>query len=418
MIRAALDRVVEAYRVSLEIPDPSQIHAILGTVAANLGKDDKPIWLIFVGPPSSGKSDPMKYLGAIGNVRFTSEVTQGGLLSCSPTKGKANTGTGGLLNTIREPSVLVISDMSPILSLGEEGMKKFLGLMREVYDGKVIRHGGQDGGKEVSWTGKLGLLAASTGDIDRHHSIINTLGDRYLYFRMPAGDVSAKMERARTRKDNKKGIDAALKELFGLIVGSGPAELTDENEKTLQSLASFVAVARTAVIRDPHTRKLDDIAQPEEPTRLYLAFRTLLKGMIRIGLNEAEAMAVTSKIGLDSLPPARLAIIKMALAAGDVTVNDVKSGPWFFSTTAIHRAFEELVEYRLLTKTGVNGIEAHYFPSVSLTSMATSLPTGTFSDLLSFTWKNNKEVREGAPVKSEKVGQPDPDLVFGEIFPP
>lgn len=407
-MRAALDLVVAEYRKSLEIPDPSQIHAVLGTIAANMTEGEKPVWLIIVGPPSSGKSDPLEYLKCLDKVKFASEITKGGLLSCASRNKKGPDGTGGFLKELGTFGILIISDMSSTMALGEDGLHGFLSLMRMVYDGHVERYGGQDRGAKNDWTGKMGLIAASTGDIDRHHSLINRLGDRYLYFRMPEGDVHAKMERARTRVTNKAGIESALKALFSMVSAANSPSLTDENEKTLQALASLVAVARTAVVRDPHTRKLEDIDQPEEPTRLYLTFRTLLKGMIRIGLTEPEAMAITSKIGLDSLPPTRLAIIKMVLATKDITVNDVKSGPWLFSTTAIERALHELMEHRLLDiLSGKNGVEMHYSPSEQLTRKAALLPEATFSDNLLYIWEKRRRGDVGtSPRLSEKVESP------------
>jgi hypothetical protein len=414
-IRAALDEVVTQYRVSFEIPDPGQIHAMLGVIAANMSKDDKPVWLIFVGPPSSGKSDPMRYLAHLPSVHFASEVTAGGLLSCSPARGRGRQGTGGMLTSIGDFGILAVSDLSPTLCLGDDRLAQFLSMMREVYDGKVIRYGGQDGGMKRVWTGKLGFLAAATGDIDRHHSVINTLGDRYFYFRIPQGDVRAKMERARKRSDNKKSIEAALTALFNLLPANLGVELADETEQTLQTLAEFVAVARTAVVREPRNRTIEETPVSEEPTRLYLSFRSLFKGMARIGLSDTEAMAITSKIALDSLPRARLTIIKEALALGDLTVAQIRSGPYPLSLTTTHRALEELVEYRILTKVGENGVAAHYSPAPLLTASAAALPDGTFSDIFLISWLSS--IGGGA---SEAAGMPDPlsEKVGGGLFDP
>jgi len=413
--RAALDLVLAEYRKSLEIPDPSQIHAMLGTIAANMTKGEKPVWLVIIGPPSSGKSDPLGYLKCLDKVKFASEITKGGLLSCASRNKKGPDGTGGFLKEMGDFGILVISDMSSTMALGEDGLKGFLGLMREVYDGHVARFGGQDRGASNSWTGKMGFIAAATGDIDRHHASINTLGDRYLYFRMPEGDIKAKMERARTRVDNKNGIESALKALFSMISAADSPELTDGNEKTLQTLAMFVAKTRTAVARDPKDRSIQDITVPEEPTRLYLTFRTLLKGMIRIGLTETEAMAVTSKIALDSIPPTRLAIIKQVIAIQDLTVRHVETGPWVFATTAIHRALEELVKYRVLDRVGENGVPAHYSQSPWLKERVAGLPEGTFSDNLLCIWKERIEDKPSSLSRESEKVEPALDGLFDEV---
>src|SRR5262249_16337322 len=45
-----------------------------------------------------------------------------------------------------------------------------------------------DGGKMLSWNGKVGLISGATGVIDSHYSVIGAMGDRFLLSRLaPAG---------------------------------------------------------------------------------------------------------------------------------------------------------------------------------------------------------------------------------------
>ena len=60
-----------------------------------------------------------------------------------------------------------------------------LAALREIYDGGWVRCLATDGGLTLSWEGKLGLLGGCTEVIDRHHAVMNTLGERFLLFRMP-----------------------------------------------------------------------------------------------------------------------------------------------------------------------------------------------------------------------------------------
>ena len=413
-VRLALDNVIEQYRVDLEIPDPAQIYAILGAMAANHFNNSHPVWLVVVGPPSSGKSDPLKCLDVLPAVQFASEVSQGGLLSCSPRKERNPGSTGGLLTKMGAFGILVISDMSPTLSMHPENLGKFLSLMRDVYDGRVIRHAGQDGGQTREWTGKMGLIAAATGDIDRHHSVINALGDRYLYFRMPAGNINDKMWRAHGRKSNAKAIRAAIASLFGFIAMADQPEIAVETAKTLQGVAKFVAITRTAVIREGVARTIEFLPQPEEPVRLYLVLKTLYCGLIYIGLSETEAMGIVTKVALDSLPPARLMAIKTVLGSVVPATMKAMMGQKgdVFSETTVRRALEDLECFRVLTKVGENGIPAHYYPSDWLSRSVAELPEGTFSEISSITLEEEEkrplssieDVFGVVADKSEKVG--------------
>jgi len=246
----------------------------------------------------------------------------------------------------------------------------------------------QDGGVTRVWTGKLGLIAASTGDIDRHHSVINSLGDRYLYFRMPKTDVEAKMLRAMSRDGNKNGIQATIKELLEKIDRKSVPVLDEDTEKSLRSIAIFVAQSRTAVVRDNFTREVEFVNDPEEPVRLYLTLRTLSRGLMLIGLEPTEVLGLVARIALDSLPPIRLWAIKVVSSSPNpVTLADVMEGS-DFSETMVRRALEDLTIYRIIAREGKNGVQALYSKNKWLKDFAT---IGTFPDILSISLENKKE---------------------------
>lgn len=391
-MRDKLDRVVEEYRKALDMPDPAQIHAVFGTIAANLIRDAAPVWLVIIGPPSSGKSDPLKHLRGLANIHQASEISAPGLLSCSPRKDKKAVSTGGLLTSIGDFGILVVSDMSTTISMHPERLAQLLSIMRDVYDGHVVRHMGQDGGVTRAWTGKIGLIAASTNEIDRHHAVINALGDRYLYFRMPVTDVRAKMNRARKRESNRQGIREAIVALLDAIREAKQPELTDQVEDWLQATAELVARCRAAVVRDGITREVEFLANSEEPTRLYLTLRTLVYGLMTIGLDESEAMNLASRIALDSLPPARLTILKsLARATEPVPAKPIFDAAVDVSDTTMRRALEELTLYRSIVRTGSNGVPALYSPSDWLKEVVARLPEPTFPALSSISLEKEKE---------------------------
>src|SRR5439155_25966347 len=113
--RAALEAVVAVFRRWLHLPDPDALLAVLGAVAANRLPGD-PVWLLLVGSPSSGKSEILQAVGSLPDVYPTASLTEGGLLSGTPKREKAQGASGGLLRKIGERGILLAKDFGSFLS--------------------------------------------------------------------------------------------------------------------------------------------------------------------------------------------------------------------------------------------------------------------------------------------------------------
>ena len=96
MTRPDLASVVDLFQRTMWLPDPGVVHLVLGTVAANRLPGD-PLWLLLVGPPSSGKTEILGSLCELAEVHPVSTFTEAGLLSGSPAGAGA---TGGLLREV------------------------------------------------------------------------------------------------------------------------------------------------------------------------------------------------------------------------------------------------------------------------------------------------------------------------------
>jgi Bifunctional DNA primase/polymerase, N-terminal len=183
----AIDDTLAVFDHWLLLPDPTPIYAVLGTVAANLLPGD-PVWTGLIGPPSSAKTEILNSISGLPNVLQAATLTVAGLLSGVPKKQRAGGAKGGLLRQIGDFGIIVCKDFGSILSMRPDAKAEVLAALREVYDGAWTRHLGSDGGRTLSWKGKVGLLFGSTGVYDAHYSVIGTLGDRFLLSRLaPAG---------------------------------------------------------------------------------------------------------------------------------------------------------------------------------------------------------------------------------------
>ena len=93
------------------------------------------------------------------------------MLSATSAKTRSKTATGGLLRKIGDHGVLVIKDVTSILSAARETRGTVLAAIREIYDGRWERNVGTDGGQTLTWTGRIVLIGAVTTAWDSAHAL-------------------------------------------------------------------------------------------------------------------------------------------------------------------------------------------------------------------------------------------------------
>jgi len=170
-----LTEVVNEFQRHLWLPDPGIVYVTLATAAANRLPGD-PVWTLLVGAPSSGKSEAVNALSGLPEYHAVSTFTEAGLISGS------TDGTRGLLLDVGAHGLLVFKDLTTILSKHTSDRDGVLGCLREVYDGSYTRRLGNKGG-QVTWEGRLGMIAAVTEMIDDYD--LGQLGERFIRYRLP-----------------------------------------------------------------------------------------------------------------------------------------------------------------------------------------------------------------------------------------
>lgn len=187
--------VVAIFQRWLYMPDPTVLYAVLGAVAANLLPGD-PVWLLTVGPPGSGKTETINALSRLQNVHHISTLTEAALLSGTPKKEKASDAKGGLLRVIGAFGIIVAKDFTSVLSMHPDSRRGLLAGLREIYDGHWDRGVGTDGGRLLTWDGKVGFIAGCTPTIDSHHGVMATMGERFIFCRLPVINPTEQAMRA------------------------------------------------------------------------------------------------------------------------------------------------------------------------------------------------------------------------------
>jgi hypothetical protein len=331
----SLDAVLRAVRAYVDVADDeaSFVHAALAVAVSKALTDEEPLWAMLVGAPSSGKSEAIRLLDEIADLRVD-ELTRAGLLSWGTGGKKAK--RSGILTRVPPHALLTVSDFSTVVTASDrEGRARMYGMLRVVYDGHVYRGiGGEPAGDgdELEWSGHLTLVAAATPAIDAAASFESALGERWLTLRLPESDTARATARARyvvDRRDlgvHRKAAQAAACELVLDARRRIPDELAPPLIDRLVSLSVFVAHARTGVQHEGtgRFRVILGVPTPEEPMRLVGQLTRFARCAIALGLDQVQALELATRIGLDSVPLARMRVLRAVVEAGDegATVTD------------------------------------------------------------------------------------------------
>jgi hypothetical protein len=354
----SIKQTLNVFESWLILPDPTPVYAMLGAVAANLLPGD-PVWLGIIGPPSSAKTEILNSTSGLPYVRQAATLTPAGLLSGTPNRQRAAGASGGLLNEIGAFGILVLKDFGSILSMRADAKAEILAALREIYDGQWTRRLGTDGGRVLSWSGKLGLLFAATNVIDAHHSVIGSMGDRFLVSRLLPEDKqqfgrALQHVGAKTGQMRKDLAEAVL----GLFTGckSEPQPISPNEIEQINKIIRLVVRLRGSVERDRYSREVEAIYGAEGTARIGLALERLLAGLDIIGVERATAMRIVENVGLDSAPPLRRRAYECLCQAKDA-VDEFQSlstteaaANLHLPTVTVRRILEDLVAYGLIER--------------------------------------------------------------------
>jgi FaeA-like protein len=338
----------------LLLNDYTPILAVLGTAAANM-LPGKPVWLGLIGPPSSGKNEILDALSGLPFVARVSTLTAPGLLSGTPRQQQAQGAKGGLLRQVSNPGVIVCKEFSSILNMRPDTRNELLSALREIYDGHWTRYLGTDGGKMLTWSGKVGLLIGATPRIDSLQNVISSTGDRLIFSRIEPvrqGQLRKAIKHrgaAGTQMQNE--LASAVSKLFAQSRQSFQP-LNDQELDRLDHIVSIVVCLRGGIDRDFKTRELETVHAAEGPARIGLALEQLFSGLLTLGLERTKAFQVISAVAMDSTPPSRRCIygyLRSLKRGASATTSDVAAHAKL-PTLAVRRALEELEAYDLIRR--------------------------------------------------------------------
>jgi hypothetical protein len=249
--------------------------------------------------------------------------------------------------------ILTLKDFGSVLSMPHAQRAQTLAALRECFDGSWDRPMGTDGGKVLTWHGKLGLVAGVTSVVDRHHAVMDSLGSRFAFYRVEVDDRASQTRRALTHRRGTKAMREELRDaVSALFAGLALPEeevLSETDRDRLVTLADFVTLARSPIERDSYSREIELVPDPEAPARFALMLASLLEGLYAIGLEREEAWQLVSKVAFDSMPAQRLQVIRLL---ADVETGTTKAAAMRLGlpTTTARRVLEDLAAHRLVQR--------------------------------------------------------------------
>jgi hypothetical protein len=234
--------------------------------------------------------------------------------------------------------------------------------LREIYDGAWSRVLGSDGGKVLTWTGKVAVIFGCTSVIDLHYSVISAMGDRFLLSRLRPvnkGQFARALMHVGAKSAQMRAQLATSVERLFAGRRAEPQAISEDEIKTIDRVITLVVRLRGAIERDRVNREIELVYGSEGVARLGLALERLLAGLDTLGVERKKAMDIVEAVAMDSTPPIRRRAYEYLRNLRDEALPGTPSDKYEMSTSNVatelelptntaRRALEDLAAYRLV----------------------------------------------------------------------
>lgn len=299
--------------------------------------DGDPLWLLIISGPGAAKTETAQAAAGAGALVESTITGEAALLSGTPKHERSKKATGGLLRRLGDAGVLIIKDVTSIISMSRDRRAEVLAALREVYDGYWSRSIGSEGGLTLTWRGRIVVVGAVTTAWDTAHAVVSAMGDRFVSIRLDSGAGAGRKSAGRRTAANT-GDEVTMRAELAAAVGGVVAgvdrgtdlALTADEVERLLAAADLVTLARTGVEYD-YKGDVIDAHAPEMPTRFLRQLQQIVRGGLALGIDRARCMRLAIRAARDSMPPVRLAILDDLAQHPRSTASDIRRRvdlPW------------------------------------------------------------------------------------------
>jgi hypothetical protein len=346
-------QVEKVYAAWLHDGDKVTTRVVHAAYVANMVLPGDPVWIFLVGGSGHGKTERLMPLAVMPGVEASSNLSgKAALLSATPRKDTAADAHGGLLRKIGAKGIIIVKDFTSTLEMDRTARGEVLAALREVYDGRWDRDVGAEGGRTLTWTGKCGFLAGCTTAIDKAHAVMNDMGPRSLFVRLPPASLDeiagSALDHMGDEEAMRKALGDATAGLLGHLTGT-PHPVSKQARAGLIGLANLVSQSRSPVHRD-YKGEIELVGDSEAPTRIIKQLGQLWRACGVLGLGQPESWEVVRRCALDSIPKLRGAVIRylggQGATASTTTVGNGVNHP----TRTVRRALEDLTAHGVVSR--------------------------------------------------------------------
>ena len=322
--KVTLLEVKQIFEKWLYLEDKNLVDVELATIVANR-LETEPAWLLITGPSGTAKTETLRALDTPETYQI-STLTGQTLVSGFRKKGK----DPSLLPHL-DGKTLIVKDFTSVLSLHREERSKIFADLRDSYDGTFAKGFGNEA-EVARYKSKFGLLGGVTPEIDRFHSVTNTLGERFLKYRPILVSRKNAIERARSNRGKEKTMREELKSAAAGFLNNFDEKrditISDDMQQKIENLIEWMAILRTAVSRDGYTDEISYLPEIEVGTRLIKQMMSLGVSLAMIRdkteLTEDEFM-ILAKIARDTLPSKRMRLFEELFMKNDYQTTQAYS---------------------------------------------------------------------------------------------
>lgn len=359
------DELYATYRKWLYMPDTMVLDLMFGTIFANRLEGD-PVWLFFVAPPAGSKSELLMSLSWAEECYPLTSLTPHSLVSGT----QWGPGKDPSLLPQLDRKVLVLKDFTTILSMNYSARDEIFGILRDIYDGRTEKSFGN--GLKREYKVKFGILAGVTPVIETFSTMNQSLGERFLRYRLPLDTKKSeeqKILRAIKNVNNELKMRAELCQAAASIVSRKNPEhdvmpqFTERYLPKVVALAQLAAWLRGVVDRDKFTQQVLYKPSSEVGTRMA---KQLVKLAMGVGvfrgtrLLESYEYNCIKHVAVDSCPQRAVMILSAIYQAEkneDLAMLKTKEivDRTFLPQATVLRMMEDLNLLRLVQRVEVNG---------------------------------------------------------------
>lgn len=298
--------IADAYRKWLHMPSDEALQVLFGMVFANKIQGE-PLWIFLVAPPGGSKSELLMSLSSNPLVESTTSLTPHTLVSGA----NFQSGTDPSLLPKLNNRILVIKDFTTILTMHYTSRDEIFGVLRDCYDGKTEKNFGT--GLKRSYVSHFGILAGVTPKIEEFGVMHQSLGERFLKYRLNTGSktlsetdrIRRALSNINREKQMREELCTAANRVLGMPLPESLPTIPSNIFEMIINLAQTCAMMRGVVDRDRWTQQVIYKPMIEVGTRLAKQLAKLAIG-VSIYRQEKEVSLevydLIRRIALDTAP--------------------------------------------------------------------------------------------------------------------